>query len=202
MHGSTFECRVPAETCSLLYLNPPYDSEVGGYNNQRMELVFLDHCYRWVMTAGLLVFVIPVSVLAACARLLASQFEQIRVFRLQHPHCVRFNQIAVLGKRKKTHTRSDPDGAAGLIRASLHSDLIPPLTEQVAERYVLPPSPPATITYTGLPLDELEDALQRSMATQNAMALLVRKPRKLTGRPVLPLHRGAVVTIRNLVNCW
>ena len=23
VHGSAFECRVPAETCSLLYLNPP-----------------------------------------------------------------------------------------------------------------------------------------------------------------------------------
>src|SRR5664280_2173015 len=25
VHGSAFECRVLAETCSLLYLNPPYD---------------------------------------------------------------------------------------------------------------------------------------------------------------------------------
>ena len=29
VHGSAFECRVLAETCSLLYLNPPYDSEFG-----------------------------------------------------------------------------------------------------------------------------------------------------------------------------
>ena len=38
VHGSTFECRVLAETCSLLYLNPPYDSEVGPHSNKRMEL--------------------------------------------------------------------------------------------------------------------------------------------------------------------
>ena len=47
-HGSAFECRVLAETCSLLYLNPPYDSEFGPHSNKRMELVFLEHCYRWV----------------------------------------------------------------------------------------------------------------------------------------------------------
>src|SRR5271157_2650295 len=27
VHGSSFECRVLTETCSLLYLNPPYDTE-------------------------------------------------------------------------------------------------------------------------------------------------------------------------------
>ena len=43
VHGSAFECRVLAETCSLLYLNPPYDSEFGPHSNKRMELVFLEH---------------------------------------------------------------------------------------------------------------------------------------------------------------
>jgi hypothetical protein len=39
VHGSAFECRVLAETCSLLYLNPPYDSEFGPHSNKRMELL-------------------------------------------------------------------------------------------------------------------------------------------------------------------
>jgi Uncharacterised methyltransferase family (DUF6094) len=39
VHGSAFECRVPAESCSLLYLNPPYDSEFGPHSNKRMELL-------------------------------------------------------------------------------------------------------------------------------------------------------------------
>ena len=54
-HGSAFECRVLAETCSLLYLNPPYDCEFGPHSNKRMELVFLEHCYRWVTGEGVLV---------------------------------------------------------------------------------------------------------------------------------------------------
>src|SRR5271165_3510534 len=74
VHGSAFECRVPAETCSLLYLNPPYDSEFGPHSNKRMELVFLEHCYRWVTTDGVLVFVVPAPAVGTCASLQASQF--------------------------------------------------------------------------------------------------------------------------------
>lgn len=192
VHGSAFECRVPAETCSLLYLNPPYDSELGPHSNQRMELVFLEHCFRWVITEGVLVFVIPVTALGACARLLASQFEWINVFRLEHPECARFKQIVVFGKRKKSHARGDPNGADVLVRASFHLNLIPVLNQEVAERYALPPSPPLTINYVGLPLDALEDALQRSTAMQSARGVLVRRQQRLTGRPVLPLHKGAV----------
>lgn len=192
VHGSAFECRVSAESCSFLYLNPPYDNELGPHSNERMELVFLEHGYRWVMTEGVLVFVIPVTVLGACARLLASQFERISVYRLEHPESVRFNQIVVFGKRKRAHLRGDPKGADALMRAGYRPNLIPALNEAVAERYAIPPSPAATVNYTGLPLDAVEDALQRSTAMQNARGVLVRKQQKLTGRPVLPLHRGAV----------
>jgi len=192
VHGSAFECRLPAESCSLLYLNPPYDTELGPHNNKRMEFVFLEHCYRWVIAEGVLVCVIPLTVLGACARLLASQFERITAFRLTHPECVRFKQLVLIGKRKKSHARGDATGAESLVRASYHQELIPRLGEQVVERYAVPPSPPVTMNYTGLLLDVLEDALQRSTAMQNARGVLVRKQHKLSGRPVLPLHKGGV----------
>src|SRR5271166_4724638 len=67
VHGSAFECRVLAETCSLLYLNPPYDTEFGPHSNKRMELVFLEHCYRWVTSEGVLVFVVPAPAVGTCA---------------------------------------------------------------------------------------------------------------------------------------
>jgi hypothetical protein len=75
-----------------------------------MELVFLEHCFRWVIIEGVLVFVIRVTALSACARLLASQFERLRVFRLEHPESIRFKQIVVCRKRKKSHARGDPKG--------------------------------------------------------------------------------------------
>lgn len=78
------------------------------------------------------------------------------------------------------------------MHASFHLNLIPALNQEVAEPYALPSSPPLTIKYVGLPLDDVEDALQRSTAMQNAQGVLVRKQQRLTGRPVLPLHKGAV----------
>ena len=191
VHGSAFECRV-LRTCSLLYLNPPYDTEVGPHSNKRMELVFLEHCYRWVTGEGVLVFVVPAPAVGTCARLLASQFDRLSVFRLEHPESLRFNQVVVFGRRKKSHLRGEPEGADDLLRIAYKPHLLPALNQEVAERYAIPPSSPVTITYTGLPLDVIEDAVQRSVAMQNVRGVLVRKQQKMSGRPVTPLHKGHV----------
>ena len=73
-----------------------------------MELVFLEHCYRWVITEGVLVFVVPAPAVGTCARLLAAQFDQISVFRLQHPQSVLFNQGVVFATRKKLICLASP----------------------------------------------------------------------------------------------
>src|SRR5271157_1480456 len=161
-------------------------------SNERMELVFLEHCYRWVTSEGVLVFVVPAPAVGTCARLLTSQFDRICVFRLEHPESVRFNQVVVFGIRKKSHLRGEPKGADDLLRVAYKPHLLPVLNQEVVERYAIPPSSPATIAYTGLPLDAIEDALQRSVAMQNARGILVRKQQKMTGRPVTPLHKGHV----------
>jgi len=191
-HGSTFESHVPAGSCSLLYLNPPYDVEMGRYNNQRLELVFLDHCYGWLKTAGVLIFIIPEMALSRCAKRLASQFESISVFRLGHPESVRFHQLAVLGIRKAEHKRGDARAVDQLLRLAYATERLPILGSETAERYSVPPSMAVPVQYRGLPLDEIEDALARSSATRSALNLLIRKPESITGRPVTPLHGGHV----------
>ena len=98
----------------------------------------------------------------------------------------------MFGRRKKAHLRGEPKGADELLRIAYKPHLLPVLNQEVAERYAIPPSSPATITHTGLPLDAIEDALQRSVAMQNARGILVRKHQKMTGRPVTPLHKGHV----------
>lgn len=170
VHGGAFDCKVPAESCSLLYLNPPYDTELGPHNNRRMELVFLEHCYRWVRTEGVLVFVIPITALNSCARLLASQFDRVSVFRLEHPECVRFHQIAVFGARKKSHTRGEPKGVDLFLRAGYRPSSIPAFKPDLAERYFIPPSDAITIHYTGLPLDEIEERLHARLQCKTLAA--------------------------------
>ena len=82
LHANTMYVRCPAESISLLYLNPPYDLEVGQTNNQRLELVFLEHTYRWLKPGGVLVFVIPQQQVKLCARMLSEYFDDLTVYRL------------------------------------------------------------------------------------------------------------------------
>jgi hypothetical protein len=43
IQGNTFDAVAKSESFSLLYLNPPYDSEIGSVANHRMERLFLEH---------------------------------------------------------------------------------------------------------------------------------------------------------------
>lgn len=52
IHGNTFDAIANPESISLLYLNPPYDSEIGSIGNRRREAVFLEHTYRWLRMEG------------------------------------------------------------------------------------------------------------------------------------------------------
>ena len=79
LQANALDVRCPAEGISLLYLNPPYDFEAGANGNQRLERVFLEHTYRWLKPAGVLVFVIPQPQLQPCARLLAEHFTNLRL---------------------------------------------------------------------------------------------------------------------------
>ena len=105
VQANAMDVRCPAEAVSLLYLNPPYDWESGESNNQRLELVFLEHSYRWLKAGGVLLFIIPQLRLAKCARLLSEHFTDLRVFRLTEPACLEYKQIVVLGTRRKRHSK-------------------------------------------------------------------------------------------------
>jgi hypothetical protein len=88
---------------SLFYLNPPYDFETGQTNTQRLELVFLEHTYRWLKADGVLLFVIPQPQLKSCARILSEHFAGLSVCKLTEPASVQYQQVAVLGLRRKRH---------------------------------------------------------------------------------------------------
>ena len=195
LQANTMDVRCPAEAVSLLYLNPPYDWEAGESNNQRLEAVFLEYTYRWLKVGGVLLFVIPQSRLAKCARLLSEQFVDLRIFRLTEPACLQFNQIAVLATRRKRHTRlSDAalsDGVRYLEMLSAKAHL-EPLGDSADGRYEIPTSEPVVFTHMGIPLDEVEDLLLESSAYRQAGRVLLPKLGDVKGRPLTPLHGGHV----------
>jgi hypothetical protein len=195
LQANAMDVRCPADAISLLYLNPPYDFEAGQSGNQRLELVFLEHTHRWLKSSGVLIFVIPQLRLQPCARLLAEHFSNLRVYRLTDPACIQYNQIAVLGVRRK---RQDKLRDAALNETTKYlEDLarrrdLEQLEDNPPSRYEVPVSEPVTLTNTGIPLDEVEDLLPASSAYRQVSRVLLREPSCVRGRPLTPLHGGHV----------
>ena len=195
LHANTMDVRCPPEAVSLLYLNPPYDWESPESNNQRLELVFLEHSYRWLKAEGVLVFVIPQLRLAKCARLLSEHFTDLHVFRLTEPASLEYKQIVVLGTRRKRYSKlSDAvllDGVCYLEALATKADL-DLLGDNSEVQYEIPASEPAVLTNMGIPLDEVEDLLLESAAYRQAGRALLPKLNHVKGRPLTPLHGGHV----------
>src|SRR5438445_8893611 len=155
--ANTMDVPCPAETLSLLYLNPPYDFETGQANNQRLELVFLEHTYRWLKPGGVLLFVIPQPQLKPCARILSEHFTGLSVFKLTEPASVQYKQVAVLGVRRKRHQHMRDSALLECVRwlemLASKADL-EALGEVSTTRYEIPSSGPVVLTNAGIPLDE------------------------------------------------
>jgi len=195
LQANAFDVRSPAEAFSLLYLNPPYDFEIGETNKQRLELAFLEHTYRWLKPGGVLVFVIPQPQLRVCARILSEHFADLAVYRLSDPASVQYKQVAVLGVRRKRHQHLRDSALLDCVRwlemLATKSDL-ELLGEASGIRYGIPASGPVTLTHIGIPLDEVEDLLPESAAYRQASRVLLPKQRDVRGRPLTPLHGGHV----------
>jgi SAM-dependent methyltransferase len=195
LHADVMDVRCPAESLSILYLNPPYDRETGQNNNQRLELVFLEHTHRWLKPGGVLVFIIPQPQLKSCARLLSEHFSDVTVYKLLDPACVQYKQIALLAVRRKRHHLVRDTALMESVRrleSLASSSDLDVLADYTTARYQVPPSGPAAFTNTGIPLDEVEDLLFTSSAYRQAGRVLLPKQRDVRGRPLTPLHGGHV----------
>ena len=198
IHGNCFDVQCPVDAFSLIYLNPPYDFEVGEEKSQRMEKLFLEHVRRWLKPLGVLVLVAPAKRIADCAVVLSRHFRDVRIYRLAEPDCVRYQQVVVLGLRR---TRQERDRLqdreiiqAQLWLGSLDRRLqeILPLPAEPDYIYAAPPGAPVRLVHRGLPLDELEDLLPRSSAYRQASAVIFGRQSDVAGRPLTPLHGGHV----------
>lgn len=195
LQANTLDVRCGAESVSLMYLNPPYDWEHGQGRNERLELIFLQHTYRWFKCEGVLLLVIPQPRIQPCARLLAEHFRDIRVYRLTAAESLRFKQVAILAVRRERHDRLRDAALTEMThyleRLALQK-YIPEIQDVPEATYRVPSSGPILLTNTGLPLDEIEDLLLQSAAYRQAARVLIREQRDVGGRPLTPLHGGHV----------
>ncbi len=194
IQGNAFDAIVKPESFSLLYLNPPYDSEIGSIANRRMEAMFLEHTYRWLAMEGVLVLVIPFERLHDCTGILSSHFSALRVLRMTEPDSVQYRQIAVLGIRREVRGAAVESSKRQLQSVGLYGSFlnVPELHPGACSPYSVPPSDEAAMSYRGLPYDLLEDLLPHSGAWRQAAAMLMPEDDIATGRPITPLHGGHV----------
>jgi tRNA1(Val) A37 N6-methylase TrmN6 len=106
VHGNLFDTVGRVESFSFLYLNPPYDSEIGFMGNKRMEYLCLEHTFRWLVERSVLLMVVPQERLEPTIPLLAGNFTDLQVFRLTDPEAQRFDQVALFGVRKRMLRRA------------------------------------------------------------------------------------------------
>jgi SAM-dependent methyltransferase len=198
IQGNCFDVQCPVDSFSLIYLNPPYDFELGEQKSQRMERLFLEHVYRWLKPGGVLVFVIPGVRIGECSTLLSVHFRDVHVYRLTEPESVRYKQVVVFGVGRARHERErlqDNDitqARQWYDSLARDSQQLPPLPPEHDRQYPVPPGGPVRMVYRGLPLDEIEDLVPKSSAYRQAAPFLFAQEADISGRPVTPLHGGHV----------
>jgi hypothetical protein len=194
IQGNAFDAIARPESFSLLYLNPPYDSEIGSIANRRMEAVFLEHTNRWLTMEGVLILVIPFERLHDCSGILSSHFAALNVFRMTDPDSVQYRQIAVLGLRRDVRGAAVENNKRQFLSIGLYGSFLglPELQPGACPPYSVPASGEAEMSYRGHPYDLLEDLLPQSGAWKQAAPLLMPHEDVATGQPITPLHGGHV----------
>jgi hypothetical protein len=194
IQGNTFDAQAKVESFSLLYLNPPYDSEIDLSGNRRMERLFLEHTHRWLVQHGVLILVIPFEQFSECAGIVAGNFAQIAAFRMGAPESIRFRQIVVFGVRRNVRGAAHEENLRKTLAlaASGGYSKLPELMSEATEPIVVPRSGEATLSYRGLPYNMIEDLLPHSAAWRQAAQVLLPGEDMAIGRPITPLHGGHV----------
>ena len=186
--------RVSKASVSLLWLNPPYDSDLDG-DHRRLEIEFLRTALPALVYGGVLVYIVPQHLLGYrdVARLLAGHFETITVRRFPDGEYERFKQVIVFARRKPYATPTNDRIAA--LRALRDADL-PPLGPPPANwERTLPPAPTQARFYR-VDISEREQ-VARGYALDWPEPLLqaLRPQTRMPFRPPMPLKKGHVAML-------
>jgi tRNA1(Val) A37 N6-methylase TrmN6 len=186
------ETRIAHQSCSLLFLNPPYDEATrekdADTKTERQEKAFLRATWPYLVPGGALVYIIPQTRLSkAVARLLSSHFEQIRVFRFPDPEYDDFGQVVVFGARKEGNSL---DEELALKLQNVPNCELKPLPETDTAQYSVPPAGPLKLfRSTVIDPEALEKQMAQSLLWRRLQAMTTRNEVQVP-RPPLPLHSG------------
>lgn len=191
------EMRISPAAFGLLYLNPPYDYSLEPEAQaQRLEAIFLRRFQETLHKDGWLVLVVPYTVLAACAPVLARHFTDLQVYVFPEEDFRVFHQCLVIGRKRSLVTKAKAAKMEQELNciAGMESEFFLATAPQLAscsERLAIPaPKHPCTFTCSridpreAIPLVRksglLEDLLTHDLAPGQCHAI----------RPLAPLKNG------------
>lgn len=180
---------------SLLYLNPPYDWSVRNDEmsaSERHEKIFLKDTIKYLMSGGVLVYLIPQARLdKTIAKILAYRFDDVRVFRFPDKEYRAFKQVVVFGVLKKKPELDDrliqylTD--VGQSKAIIHS------IENANCDYAVLPSPAIkNFLFRTIRIDPIELEIEIKKFGLNAKINQMVWPMSLSEKikPIMPLRHG------------
>lgn len=134
--GDAFHLSWTGSGASVLWLNPPYDSDP---DEKRLELKFLKRFTPALRPSiGVLMFLVPYHVLGVAAAYLSRHYLLPRAWRLPDPHFADFGQVLLVARRAPATLAPNPTEAT-LRRWGADPKLLDPLPETVADPLTLDP---------------------------------------------------------------
>ncbi len=183
-----FRCRISPKSASLVLLNPPYADDDDG----RLEFSFLRAAHPLLKPGGVLIYLVPQRRLnERVARVLAANFEKVRVYRFPDPEYDRFRQIAVIGTKRAAPVAVSADGLPDCLQ-DVPSRELKPLPARPKAAYDVPPSP-AIRVFKSTEIDT--EALAQELAASKLGRSEVGSREVGRDRPPVPLHAGHVALL-------
>jgi hypothetical protein len=171
-----------APGASVLYLNPPYDTDP---ELERLEHRFLVRFTEALAPGGALLLVVPHYALAASADFLASRYTQLRLWRFPDPDFAAFRQVVLLAKRREEPTPPDRSTAKRLHAAAERAATLAVLPDPGGEPSLSVGPLSAHLTLHPQTID-LQDLLAKTEAFAPSASLMGfdRDARELLGSPL------------------
>jgi hypothetical protein len=190
------QARTAHDAWSLLWLNPPYDSDTAGEGSraERKELQFLAKYTPRLLPQGVLVYILPqAKITAEVAGYLARHYDRLVCRRFPGALYWRFRQAVVLGAQK-VRPWEDPAAAATLLAVARQGEAAPALEPrpETERPYTVPEADPEVSEFASAhPAPEVAEAEVRSSPLWRTLEILsgaigVRQ----AGRPPVPVHKG------------
>ena len=92
------QCQIPDNSFDVMLLNPPYDYD-NEHDFSRLETYFLSITTPALKPRGILVLIIPQYVVPDAARMLTTNYTDIRAFRMSDPEYKTFRQSILIAQR-------------------------------------------------------------------------------------------------------